>query len=102
MKVKANLFISSNGSLRVTKKDASAYPSELAVQLVIDVPDIFFKRPMPIVDLKIPESYLIDPNQAVVAEWVARDVSAALKVNVQTVTDGLLVALKEKIEQEST
>ena len=99
MKVKANLFINSNGSLRVTKQNTGAYPSELAVQLVIDVPDVFFSRPMPIVNLSIPESYLVNPDTKFVAQWVARDISDALKVDVKTVEDGLMLALKEKLTQ---
>lgn len=99
MKVTANLFINSDGSIRVTKKDTSAYPGELAVQLVIDVPDLFFNRPMPVVDIKIPEAFLINPDEKVVANWVAKDVAESLKVEVKTVEDGLLLALKEKQEK---
>ena len=96
MKVKANLFINNQGGIRITKKDTSAYPSELAVQLVVDVPDIFFKRPMPVVDLKIPEEYLINPDATVAAQWVAPDIAEALKLEVKTVEDGLVTMLKEK------
>jgi hypothetical protein len=96
MKVTANLFINSNGSIRVTKKDTGAYPSELAVQLVVDVPDIFFKRPMPKVELDIPEEYLISPDQEIVAKWVAPEIAEALKLEVKTVEDGMLTMLKEK------
>ena len=101
MKVRANLFINSNGGLRVTKKDSSSYPSELAVQLVIDVPDVFFRRPMPIVNLNIPESFLVNPDEKVVANWVAQDIAQALQVDVKTVEDGLMLALKEKVKKAS-
>lgn len=100
MKVKANLFIKNDGSIRITRKDVSAYATELAVQLVIDVPDIFFNRPMPIVNLQIPESFLINPNEKVAAQWIAQDVADALKVEVKTVEDGLLLALKQKSDSE--
>lgn len=98
MKIKANLFIDSKGKLRVTKIDNRAYTSELAVQLIIDVPDLFFKRPMPKVELSIPEEYLINPDAEVVAKWVAEDVADALKLEVSTVQDGLLTMLKSKEE----
>lgn len=102
MKVKANLFIDNSGNIRVTKRDTSAYPRELAVQLVLDIPDIFFRRPIPRVDLSIPPEYLIDPDQRVVAHWAGEDVAAALKLDVKTVEDGLLTMLKEKQAKEHT
>lgn len=98
MKIKANLFIDNKGKLRVTKIDNRAYTSELVVQLIIDVPDLFFKRPMPKVELSIPEEYLINPDAEVVAKWVAEDVADALKLEVSTVQDGLLTMLKSKEE----
>lgn len=101
MKVQANLFIDSSGNIRVTKRDNRANPRELAVQLVLDVPDIFFKRPMPRVDLSIPPEYLIDPDQKIVARWVGEDVAAALKLDVKTVEDGLLTMLKQKQATEA-
>lgn len=98
MKVKANLFIDRTGKVRVTRRDTSAYVTELAVQVVIDVPAVFFNRPIPKVELSIPEEYLIDPGQEVVAKWVAEDVAGALQLEVKTVEDGLLTMMKEKLE----
>jgi len=100
MKVTANLFIKNDGSIRVTKKDTGAYPTELAVQLVVDVPDIFFKRPMPIVNLQIPEAFLINPDQKVTAQWIAPEIAEALKVDVKAVEDGLIAAVNAKKEQD--
>lgn len=100
MKVNANLFIDNRGGLRMTKKYTGAYANELAVQLVIDVPDVFFNRPMPKVELNIPESFLIDPGAEVAAKWVAQDVADALKIEVKTVEDGLLAMIKEKQESD--
>ncbi len=100
MKVTANLFINKDGNIRVTKRDVSAYPTELAVQLIIDVPDIFFKRPMPRVELDVPESYLINPKADVVARWVAPDIAEALGIDIKTVEDGMLTMLKNKLPDE--
>lgn len=99
MKVTANLFINRDGSLRITKKDPSAYATELAVQLVIDVPDIFFKRPMPKVELEIPEEYLVNPDTEVVAKWVSHDIAEALKIDVKAVEDGMVAMLKADKEK---
>lgn len=98
MKVYANLFIHSDGSLRVTKKDTSAHPAELAVQLVIDVPNVFFSRPMPRVELSIPEEYLINPGKEIVAKWISQNIADSLKLEVKTVEDGLLTMIKSENE----
>lgn len=99
MKVTANLFINRDGSLRITKKDTSAHATELVVQLVIDVPDIFFKRPMPKVELDIPEEYLVNPDSEIAAKWVAPDIAAALGIEVKTVEDGMIAMLKAEQEK---
>lgn len=99
MKVKANLFIDNRGGIRVTKNSTGAYANELAVQLLVEVPDVFFNRPMPIVELDIPQEYLVNPDAEVVARWVAHDISEALKLEVKTVEDGLLTMLKNKEEE---
>lgn len=101
MLVKANLFIDNRGGIRVTKQSTGAYANELAVQLVVDVPDVFFNRPMPRVELSIPEEYLINPGAEVTAKWVAQDVSDALKLEVKTVEDGLLTMIKNKEKEET-
>ena len=101
MKVTAYLFINSNGGLRVTKKDAAAYPSELGVHLVVDVPDVFFRRPMPRVDVQVPEEFLINPKSEIVASMVATPLAEALKLDVATVEDGLLTMLKAGLGEEN-
>lgn len=101
MKVYANLFIDSKASVRVTKNSTYAHPNELAVQLVVDVPDVFFKRPMPRVELNIPEEYLVDPGKEIVAKWIAQDISDAIKIEAKTVEDGLVAMIKEQIKNES-
>lgn len=98
MKITANIFISNDGSLRFTKKYTGASARELAVQLVIDVPDVFFNRPMPIVHMSIPEEFLLDPSKEVAVKWIAPNIADALKVEVKTIEDGLLTALKNQVD----
>lgn len=96
MKIKANLFIRPNGTLRVTKQDSRPNFGELGIQLLIDVPDVFFKRPTPVVNLQIPEAFLVNPDEKVIATWVAQDIAEALKLEVKSVEDGLVDLIKEK------
>lgn len=66
MKVKLNLFIKGNGSVRITKKDTGIYQDEIYLKLELNVPDALFKRPIinAAVDLSAAdiEQFIIDPT----------------------------------------
>lgn len=83
----------------MTRRETAAYPLELAIQLEIDVPDTFFRRPIPKVQLDIPEEYLVNPGAEVAARWVADPVADALKLDVKTVEDGLLTMLRSRYDE---
>jgi len=46
MKLKLNLFVKSNGSVRITKRDDGAYQDEIYLKLELLLPDALFKRPV--------------------------------------------------------
>jgi len=102
MKIYANLFIDRWGNLRVTKKDPRTNPSELGIQLVVDVPDVFFNRPIPQVTVKIPEAYLLIPDKEIAVNMIAEDVANNLELDIKTVNDGLLEMLANKQQSEGS
>lgn len=99
MLIKRNIFITNTGEVRMTKQEKGTNLNELAVELFIDVPDLFFKRPMPIVKLSIPEEYLLNPEAEVIAEWIAPEVAQSLKVGVESVRDGLVEMVRRQEEE---
>lgn len=56
MKVTGYLVISSMGQLRATKRMPDVGRNELAVKLSIEVPDGYFQRMWPSVQLTLPEA----------------------------------------------
>lgn len=98
MIVKANLYITDKGNLRITKTDYYPKPNELSVRLSIDVPDAFFKRPTPKASLTIPEDYLLQTDHEMTVNFLAPEVAEALKLEVSDVRDGLAHMVKELIE----
>jgi len=65
MKLKLNLFVKSNGNVRITKRDDGAYQDEIYLKLELALPDALFKRPTinAAVDLMAAdiEQFILDP-----------------------------------------
>lgn len=99
MKIPVYLFVDNSGNIRVTKRDKAAYPRELAIQLMLDVPDVFFNRPMPKVDLNIPPEFLVNPDATITAKWIAPDIAEAIGVEVKRVEDGMVAMIEERNRQ---
>lgn len=99
MIVKANLYISDRGNLRITKTDYTPRSDELAVRLSIDVPDSFWNRPTPRANLTIPNDFLSQPDNEMVVKFLAPELAESLKLEVRAVEDGLTAMLKEKLEK---
>lgn len=101
MIVKANLYITDKGNLRITKQDFYPKPNELSVRLSIDVPDAFFKRPTPKANLSIPKDYLLQTDHEMAVNFIAPEVAEALKLEVSDVQDGLKKLVEAMIEEKN-
>lgn len=98
MVLSAYLFVNSQGKIRITRKETGTYPDELALHLKIEVPDSFWRRPIPSVNIKIPD-FQLDPSAEATAAIVAPEIAEKLKLDVQAVEDGLVNMLKAKEEE---
>lgn len=99
MVLHAYLFVNSQGKIRITRKETGTYPDELALHLKIDVPDSFWRRPIPSVNIQVPD-FQLEPSPEVTAAIVAPEIADKLKLDVKKVEDGLVNMFKEKQEQE--
>lgn len=89
------------GKMRTVKnKPDYLNPRELAFEVNLEIPDVFFKRMIPVVDIKLPVDMLINPDPEVVVGITAGKVASALRLDVETVTDGLTQMLKEAQEKQ--
>lgn len=77
-------------ALRLTKTTPALAGSELAVKLRIDVPDSVFRRPIPVLELTLPEDVVINPDAELVASVTADAIAEPLRLEYAAVRDGLL------------
>lgn len=96
MIIKAFLIISSGGSVRVVKNRPYINNDEIAVNLNIDVPDIFFERLIPTVTITLPPEAIIDMDAETVVKEIAPRVAESLKLEVEGVEDGPLDMVNSK------
>lgn len=95
MTINAFLVISDGGALRVVKSRPYLNNNEIAVALNIDVPDAFFERMIPVVQVDLPEEAVAQPDADVSLSITAGAVAKALKLDVSNVHDGL----KDMVEE---
>lgn len=93
---KARYYGGRSASLRVTKGAPDLNSNEIALKLRIDVPDTVFDRPIPLLKLDMPQDLVMNPDAEVVTQITAQTVAEALKLDVETVEDGLVKMLKKQ------
>lgn len=96
MNVTAFLIISKSGHVRVNKTGTGSSPTDLTLKLAIKIPESFFKRPVPVVTIDVPNEILAGLETPTVVRMTAQTVATALDVNVEDVVDGLNVALAHR------
>lgn len=97
MTISAFLIISSSGRLRATKTRPYINNDEIALNLNIDVPDSFFERLIPTVDIKIPDAAVMSPDIDTTVEIFAAALTDKLKIDTDTVIDGFKEVVREAV-----
>lgn len=87
--INAFLIISKFGSLRVVKSRPFLNNTEIAIQLAIDIPQVFFERLMPVVNIKLHKEAVINTNMETVINITAQTIFDHLNLSVVDVEDGL-------------
>ena len=96
MKIKAYLYVDIYKNIRLKKTHTKPSPSEIVIELSVNIPEEFFKRPMPVVNIDIPKDFLIDPDFESVSHFAALEIADKLKLDLKLVEDGLLNLFKQK------
>lgn len=89
-------------TIRLVNGKPSLKPSEIALKLSIQVPDVFWDRVIPAVDIKVPENAILSPDIGSVLTITADEVSQKLNIDFQDVLDGLTESIRKKNEKENT
>lgn len=98
MKARCHLIVSSTGSTRSTKNVPALSPDEIAVGIDLDIPDRYFRRPYPVVQINFPDPPT-DPDPAAAIHITARTIADALKLDVTEVTDGLTKMVERQVKE---
>jgi hypothetical protein len=96
MKIEAYLVINRGSSIRVVKQRPNLSNDEIAIKLNLEIPQEFFERIIPSVDILVPIDSMIKPDIEVVTRINAEMISKAMNLNVNDVQDGL----KEMLEKQ--
>lgn len=102
MNIKAFLIINDGGSIRVTKNRPYLNNNEISVLLNVDVPNRFFERMIPVVDIRLPEEAVIQPEMDVALSITSQEVADKLKLDAQEVFDGLKDMVERKKQENNT
>ena len=84
------------GSLRFVKTKPSLSSKEIAFEAKIDVPDVFFERLIPVIEIKVPADAAIQPNIETTINVTSQTVGEALGVEVGKVHDALTQLVEER------
>lgn len=67
MKIRAYLIIGAGGAVEIRKQRPAPTMGRVAVLLSIDISDAWFDRPVPVVELTIPDAHVL-PMPVIVTE----------------------------------
>ena len=86
--------------MRLMKTEPTLKQNEIGFTLNIDIPDVLFKRTAPLIKLELPADVFVNPDADVAVELTAKQVAAALKIDVEEVRDGLAEMVRKANEVE--
>lgn len=59
MKITAYLLIDAHGAIEVRKKPPAPHLRQVAVKIAIDISDTWFRRPIPTVEISVPDDHVL-------------------------------------------
>lgn len=94
MKIYGYLVIQNNSAVRWVKNKPSINNWEIAVMCNITIPDAFFDRLCPVINIELPESLIQQPDIEAIINISANEIAEKLRVSVEDATDGMRELLK--------
>jgi hypothetical protein len=98
MRVNCHLIVNQRGTARAVKGLPKLDTDEIAIGINLTIPDAYFQRPYPVIEIKVPDPRET-PSPEVVVDITAKTVANALRLNVDAVHDGITQLLRETAEQ---
>lgn len=85
---------------KVTKSKPSLTNRQIAIKVNIKVPNAFFERLTPVVNIELPEEAVVNPNIQSVIQLSALEIADKLQLEVTSVEDGLKQMIEDKIKRK--
>lgn len=86
--------------MQVRKNPPYLNSDEVSFRLKINLPDDFFKRIIPLIEVDIPKEAIYNPDAELSLDLLSAEVAEKLKLEASEVKDGLTELLKQKIEND--
>lgn len=96
--IKAFLIIGRNGSLSVRKNRPFLNSDEVSFKLNVSLPDDFFDRIIPVVDIEVPKEAIYNPEASLTMDLMSEEIASKLNLEISEVRDGLVDLMKKKLE----
>lgn len=82
-----------------TKAKPALSSNQIAVFIKVSVPNAFFERMTPVVNIELPEEAVVHPDIQTTIKIAAMEVADKLQFDVKQVEDGLRQILEEKAKK---
>lgn len=82
--------------IKVTQGKPSINNRQICVAVHIKVPNAFFERLTPVIEIELPSEAVVNPNLETVIKLSALEVADKLELDVTDVEDGLRTLIKQK------
>lgn len=95
--IRAFLIISRTGTVNIRKSRPYLNSDEVSFKLNINLPDDFFDRVIPVIEVNVPKEAIYNPEASVVLDLMSEEIAQKLEVEINDVRDGLTEFLKAKL-----
>ncbi len=93
------LIISRSGTVNVRKNPPYLNSDEVSFRLKINLPDDFFDRVIPVVEVNVPKEAIYNPEAELSLDLLSSEVADKLGLEASEVRDGLVEMLKQKLQK---
>lgn len=97
----AFLIISRGGSLNVRKNRPALSSDEVSFKLKVNLPNDFFNRIIPVIEVSVPKEALYNPEATVAMELLSVELAQKLDLEASDIRDGLKELMQKKLEKQN-
>lgn len=101
-KLSAFLIISSSGVISVRKNKPALNSDEVSFRLNINLPNDFFDRVIPVVEVNVPKEAIYNPDAKLTLDLLSIELAEKLNLQASEIRDGLQEMLNRKLYKEGT